>query len=373
MKKLKKIIPCFLVLGVTCLLAKGLLTQNTSYHQYLVSPTESVVSQVMVFDDNIQDKKIKKEKYKRWTEENIRFFDTLKIDDPAIKEKINNIPIIINDGSNVWDKLSVVAHHKIATLTSKELDHNAINIATGRAIQFNEILEETTNENQKVELKRVDFGIYIGLPALEDKEHSYTSGLSKIFTEQQKYDYVFLHELSHFISKEMLGNEHKTESQIYELVLSEFEKVQGSHNFQHSQKDKEMIVSQYKESVADVLAVQFLYKKYPELIKKDIPHQLAKLRASTTDSSHLNVLALNSAQQNNYDSLEDMLSYARQKALENTEFFSTTSYANDGSEHVQERKKLVKLTSKFQAQEHVKKIRQLYLEVEKDLNIKSKL
>lgn len=373
-KILPKILPAFITLGVSSLLMQGMISQGELYHQYLVSPTDNIESHVMFFDKEVQQRKAEKEKYLLWAQENVQLVTSLKSKDVSIKEKIEDLPIILKDSHSLWDKVTLFVQKNLALIDEKYVNENTIMIADGQATQLQRFFDTTNGEV-------VGKGLYIGLKSINNQDSRFFNNLRKAFknNEQQMYDYIFFHELSHYISFEMQGNEGKNHEQITEQIIDKFNKTQGIKGFKHNDQDKGLILEQYGEAMADILAIQLLYKKYPELKKDDtLPLELAKVRAKNyKDFGHMNTIALTSFQDMRKntlpDSLEGMLSIARDKGLENTQFNSTRTFATYGKKIPEQRFTEVKLINKFDTLQAIKNTKILHLDALEDLKNQKKM
>lgn len=327
MNKIKKV--CFFAIGIGMIGTSSLLfnfkNQGLIYNKFLVEPTEIISSYI---SENSKNNLIKKQQYISWSEENKKFIKNILEKDLTENSDIfiNNLdklPIIIKI-DNMIDKIGLFIHNKLENIIPNGMQEQnyLISVASGKNSIY--LRQSITNTE-------VSEAIYIGLKEFQSKDSLLFKNLLRIFkgNERQIYDYVFFHELSHFISIKMYKNGQLNEDNMFKEIEMIIKKDSSNNNVIYDKENIDILLSQYSESIGDVMAIELLYKKYPELKKdNDLPYNLARLRTEEViDIEHRTVGALIATQEyfknNNVpDNMTDMLKVAHKSSLINVEYYS---------------------------------------------------
>lgn len=361
--KIKQIYPLFIALGAGIL--GGLLITNIKadtnfYRKYVVEPTEVIEYKIMPINEERQKKILLKTNYKKWVSENIELIKSIKTSDPALQSQIDALPLVIKDGS------SIISKFREFLLTGED----------------NKLEERGEFVNLKINEKESKYKLNIGLNFMLSTT-AFLQDIKKVFKNDERvtFDYIFFHEFAHFLSYN-----YGEQSNVNE-ILRQFELQQQSKDVNeiiHTEEDKRIIDIQYVESVADVLAVQLLYLKYPKLIKdRNLAYGIGKARYKEGEPTHLTTVALLSLNENMKDkhfklpsTIEGLLDNARKEALVGTQYYSTVSFANEDDDSETRRKEVILNRFDFNRNKYEKLVsaldREVEIEEEKYIKMKRK-
>lgn len=373
MKK-KPLFTCFLALSLLALTEYGLYTNTMVnniakysnlegyiyYEKHRVLPFEKISSFV-----NLKNNQT--EQYIKWNQENIDLINSISSDE--LKEKLTYLQIIIKDGKNIFDRLLINYLGNKKDLNENEKD--ALETAKGLRSMLSYSID--TQDPNAVLQQTIHLGV-----------SSYTDDQSKIFTtlrntlkdKQKVFDFVMLHEFSHFLSYNFYKDYKKNSYIEQNMLFQEFVTQQKPKKNEevHNELDEKIIKSQYVETLADIMSIQLLYKKYPELIKDEkFLYNIAKMRYEETDTgfdhlSYIGILYLKSYMKNNKlpTSLEDMLKLSKTASLVNAQYFSDIAFGFNEYEEPESRKKYINLNVKYNRNSIDKELYKIQDEVEKE-------
>lgn len=333
MKKLQKFI-AFSLIGLSAIgsynVIDSMVKHDISYHQNIAHPAAQVQETTLEHINKIipiksyQESTKHKAYYQERINSNLALLIELTTKEPQYQEKLKNLPIFIKDNTVITDKISA-ALMNFAGLLGIENNHE---LATGKQLMWS--TDIAINEKEEGQLVEGSQAVYIGLKAITDTSDPRQKQLLDAFKGNQEmmFDYMFFHELGHYLSHNFKGNEGNIEYNFVNKIVESFEQQQVD---KLSLEDKSMIRMQFTECVGDVMALQLLYLKHPQLKEdKNLVYRLAKARASdSNDVEHLTSVALLSYEavvKKNNTSLEEILTQSRNAAMASAEFYSPMSF-----------------------------------------------
>lgn len=346
----------FSVIGLSAIVGNAALEQDDFYHENIFKPTSvfqeklgiatqklqvpalelpvlkldsSQASETFTAFDSIKIPPLDLENgipdYKNWLQENMEFIKNLPTNEKDYKKTLAEINTVIKDNSNYFDKLAVALMEIGEKVPLLGMDTSKKSLAMG--MENHVLIHDTIHHNGTI--KTVGTELFVGINFFEKSDTTFRKNLGEVFNNDKKliFDYVIFHELGHILSASFNGKDGKNDQMRIEEIISQFE---AQKKERLSQKDKDMIGGQYREGVADVIAVQLLGYKYPNL-QGNYKEKLAKARyKSNSDSEHRTTFALLShiegSQNNKIASLENILSESRQASLNSAAFYSHISF-----------------------------------------------
>lgn len=166
--------------------------------------------------------------------------------------------------------------------------------------------------------------IMMGVNALEKKNFDIYEDLYKIFDkdEQKMTSFIFFHEVGHKIGH-TLNQQKENEKKIVYI----FEK---DKNMKLSEKDKEIISTQYSETFADSFAIQAMIKKYPDLDFEKTKSLISGMRMTGQSPTHMTSPGLTELKKLNSDaSIEEIINNANNSSLITTQFYSNVEFTTE--------------------------------------------
>ena len=296
-----------------------LLSQNETYQQIngVIHKIENKLSSKQENKKDVQ--------YRQWIEEDMNFIKSLHSDDNEFTEKLNQLPIYFIQKQTFLDKIS---HHllesKIRTSDKNEIDYYRNNLMTNEG--FNNFVNTYYNEDGKIK----SASVFMGTERFDKSEQgTFTSNLQEAFSGNKRHtiDFVFFHEMGHFISKQMKNSHGNVEDQEIKLRYKTFESKQRKPI---TDLDKKIIQNQYTESIGDLIGLQLFLSKYKNYkdVNTLIDCIVATRLANSDDNEHMNAAALVTFKEDmkKYgvpSTLKEMVDKAQDFALKNTEYYSS--------------------------------------------------
>lgn len=302
-----------------------LLSQNETYQQ-INGVIHQVENKFSSGEENTNDIQ-----YRQWVEEDMKFIKSLHSDDSEYIEKLNQLPIYFIQKQTFLDKIAHrLLESKIKTSDKNEIGYYQNNLMTNEGL--NNFVNNHYNEDGKIKFSAVFMGTE-RFDKGKDKG-TFTSNLQESFSGNKRHtvDFVFFHEMGHFISKQMKNSQGNVEDQEIKLWYKKFEEKQKKPI---TDLDKKIIQNQYTESIGDIIGLQLFLSKYKHYknINTLIDCIVATRIANSDDNEHMNAAALVSFKEDIKKhgiphTLKDMVDKAQYFALKNTEYYSSIKLSN---------------------------------------------
>lgn len=302
-----------------------LLSQNETYQQ-INGVFHQVENKLSTEKENQTDIE-----YRQWVEEDMNFIKSLHSNDSEYVDKLNKLPIYFIQKQTFLDKIAHrLLESKIKTSDKNEVDYYQNNLMTNEGL--NNFVNNYYNDDGKIKSSAV----FMGTERFDKGKNkgTFISNLQEAFLGNKRHtlDFVFFHEMGHFISKQMKNSKGNVEDQEIKNWYKQFEEKQKTSI---TDSDKKIIQSQYTESIGDIIGLQLFLSKYKNYKDTNVLIDciVATRLANSDDSEHMNVAALISFKDEIKKhgipkTLEEMVDKAQYFALKNTEFYSSVKLSN---------------------------------------------
>lgn len=264
----------FLAVGATAMFfVAGMQVEKLLSHEQIKENISIMTPKIINSTTNIQTNNAETNVYESWSNENLKLLKTLD-NDTSVLNKLNKLSINFNDD------------------LKNELTH--------------------TNDYQK-------YRININIEKLNEVDYPANTRLYQIFNnnKQKVFDYIYFNQVSNFITAT-----HKEDTNFPEVLKAINREIPDNIEYH------DRIFSQYNQSIARVMTIQLLFKKYPELVKDEkLIYELAKVNKVEEPYASYSSIALiqfdkefkgkSSTLPNN---LKDILNVGREYALYQAKF-----------------------------------------------------
>lgn len=317
MKKLS----AFVMLGACAFVVHMSVKQNYFYNE-----SNKVIESIQ---DNLGMTSQEDKNSKETVENAISFVKNIKSESKSYQEQFNELNVYIRQKSTWLDSMSSILLSSLIKFSndeqSKDEYYEKFMIAEGQSSFFKPTLFIDENNNYKV----INPILTIGTESFKNKNYLFMKDLSEAFDNQKEksIEFVVFHELGHYLTAVMKGHEKNIE---FNLMKQWFAKFEDQKEEIINDKEKDIILDQYAETVGDIFAIQMMLEKYPEYRKNiNFLDQLVFARLNIKDdTNHFTSPAIllfkESLKVNPYQpqSIEQILEKARYYGLKNVEFMS---------------------------------------------------